>query len=150
MATLTINGQPTEVAAYEDMPLLWANRDIAGLTGTKYGCGVGLCGACTVHIDGKAERSCQMTVAEAAGRNITTIEGLHPTGDHKVQAAWRDLNVPQCGFCQSGQIMQAASLLEENPKPTDDEILEAMKGNVCRCGCYQRITDAVRLASTGS
>lgn len=150
MATLTINGQPTEVAASEDMPLLWAIRDIAGLTGTKYGCGVGLCGACTVHIDGKAERSCQMTVAEAAGRNITTIEGLHPTGDHKVQAAWRDLNVPQCGFCQSGQIMQAASLLEENPKPTDDEILEAMKGNVCRCGCYQRITDAVRLASTGS
>ena len=150
MATLTINGQPTEVAASEDMPLLWAIRDIAGLTGTKFGCGVGLCGACTVHIDGKAERSCQMTVAEAAGRNITTIEGLHPTGDHKVQAAWRDLNVPQCGFCQSGQIMQAASLLEENPKPTDDEILEAMKGNVCRCGCYQRITDAVRLASTGS
>lgn len=150
MATLTINGQPTEVAASEDMPLLWAIRDIAGLTGTKYGCGVGLCGACTVHIDGKAERSCQMTVAEASGRNITTIEGLHPTGDHKVQAAWRDLNVPQCGFCQSGQIMQAASLLAENPKPTDDEILEAMKGNVCRCGCYQRITDAVRLASTGS
>jgi len=150
MATLTINGQPTEVAASEDMPLLWAVRDIAGLTGTKYGCGVGLCGACTVHIDGKAERSCQLTVGEAMGKDITTIEGLHPTGDHRVQQAWRDLNVPQCGFCQSGQIMQAASLLAENPKPTDDEILEAMKGNVCRCGCYQRITAAVRQASTGS
>ena len=150
MATLTINGQPTEVAASEDMPLLWAIRDIAGLTGTKYGCGVGLCGACTVHLDGKAERACQLTVKEAAGRNITTIEGLDANGDHRVQQAWRELNVPQCGFCQAGQIMQAASLLSENPKPTDDEILEAMKGNVCRCGCYQRITDAVRLASTGS
>lgn len=150
MATLNINGRSTEVQASDDMPLLWAIRDIAGLTGTKYGCGVGLCGACTVHVDGKAERSCQMTVGDVAGKAITTIEGLDQNGDHRVQVAWRDLNVPQCGFCQAGQIMQAASLLAENPKPTDEEILEAMKGNVCRCGCYQRITDAVRLASTGS
>lgn len=150
MATLKINGSPREVDATPDMPLLWALRDAAGLTGTKYGCGVGLCGACTVHVNGKAERSCMLTVGDAAGAEITTIEGLHPTGDHRVQAAWRELNVPQCGFCQAGQIMTASALLAENPKPTDAEILEAMSGNVCRCGCYQRITAAVRLASTGS
>jgi isoquinoline 1-oxidoreductase alpha subunit len=111
---------------------------------------VGLCGACTVHVDGKAERSCQVTVGDAEGREVTSIEGLDPSGDHRLLAAWRELNVPQCGFCQAGQIMQAASLLAENPKPTDDEILSAMSGNVCRCGCYQRIVAAVRLASTGS
>ncbi len=150
MATLNINGSPREVDASPDMPLLWAIRDVAGLPGTKYGCGVGLCGACTVHVNGKAERSCQLTVGDVEGAKITTIEGLDPKGDHRVQAAWRELNVPQCGFCQAGQIMQAASLLAENPKPTDEEILEAMAGNVCRCGCYQRIVAAVRLASTGS
>lgn len=150
MTTITVNDTEHEIDLSPDMPLLWAIRDIIGLTGTKYGCGVGLCGACTVHVDGKAERSCQVTVAEVAGKKIATIEGLHPEGDHPVQAAWRDLNVPQCGFCQSGQIMQAAALLAENPKPTDDEILTSMSGNVCRCGCYQRIVAAVRVASTGS
>lgn len=150
MAKLNINGSPTEVDASDDMPLLWALRDFAGLHGTKYGCGVGLCGACTVHVDGVAQRSCQMTVADVKDAKIVTIEGLHPEGEHPVQQAWRELNVPQCGFCQAGQIMQAAALLHENPKPTDDEILDAMSGNVCRCGCYQRIVAAVRQASTGS
>jgi len=150
MAKLNINGRTTDVQASGDMPLLWAIRDAAGLTGTKYGCGAGLCGACTVHVDGKATRSCQTTVDDVAGKSITTIEGLDPDGNHSVQKAWRDLDVPQCGFCQAGQIMQAASLLSENPKPTEEEILTAMAGNVCRCGCYQRITAAVRLASTGS
>lgn len=150
MTEFTLNGSPKEISADPDMPLLWAVRDIAGLTGTKYGCGVGLCGACTVHVDGKAERACQLTVSDVAGKSVTTIEGLDPNGDHRVQVAWRDLNVPQCGFCQSGQIMQAASLLAGNPKPTDAEILASMSGNVCRCGCYQRIVDAVRTASTGS
>lgn len=150
MARLRLNGVDSEVYASPDMPLLWAIRDVAGLPGTKFGCGIGLCGACTVHVDGKAERSCQLTVGDVEGAEITTIEGLDPAGDHSLQVAWRDLNVPQCGFCQAGQIMQAASLLTENPKPTDDEILSAMAGNVCRCGCYQRIVAAVRLASTGS
>ena len=150
MVKIILNGAETEVGDDPSMPLLWAIRDLAGATGTKYGCGVGLCGACTVHVDGKAERSCQFTVGDAEGREVTSIEGLDPSGDHRLQAAWRELNVPQCGFCQAGQIMQAASLLAENPKPTDDEILSAMSGNVCRCGCYQRIVAAVRLASTGS
>jgi isoquinoline 1-oxidoreductase alpha subunit len=132
------------------MPLLWALRDVLTLPGTKYGCGIGLCGACTVHVDGKAERACLVRLSEVEGKSVTTIEGLDPNGDHRVQQAWRDLNVPQCGFCQSGQIMQAAALLAENPKPSDDEILASMAGNVCRCGCYQRIVEAVRLASTGS
>ncbi len=131
------------------MPLLWAIRDLAGLTGTKYGCGVGLCGSCTVHVNGKAERACQVSLDDVEGARVTTIEGLDPDGNHPVQVAWRDLNVPQCGFCQTGQIMRAAGLLAENPKPSDAEILDAMSGNVCRCGCYQRIVDAVRLASTG-
>lgn len=150
MVKLNINNAEHEIAADGEMSLLWAIRDIAGMTGTKYGCGVGLCGACTVHVDGVAQRACQLTVGEVEGAALTTIEGLHDTGDHRVQQAWRELNVPQCGFCQSGQIMQAASLLAENPDPTDDEILTAMAGNVCRCGCYQRIVAAVRLASTGS
>jgi isoquinoline 1-oxidoreductase alpha subunit len=147
--TLKINGREHAIEAADDMPLLWALRDVAGLTGTKYGCGVGLCGACTVHVDGVAVRSCLETVGSVAGRAVTTIEGLHPEGEHPVQAAWRDANVPQCGFCQAGQIMQAASLLAENPKPTDAEIADAMHGNICRCGCYQRIVEAVRLAATG-
>ncbi len=150
MTKVTLNGIERDFEQDPAMPLLWVIRDLEGLNGTKYGCGVGLCGACTVHVNGKAERSCQITLSEVEGASVTTIEGLDPAGEHPLQAAWRDLNVPQCGFCQTGQIMQAASLLSENPKPSDDEILSAMSGNVCRCGCYQRIVDAVRLASTGS
>ncbi len=150
MAKITINGEAKVIDAPDDTPLLWAVRDLAGLTGTKYGCGIGLCGACTVHVDGKPERSCMVSLSEVEGKAITTIEGLSEDGNHPVQVAWRDQNVPQCGFCQAGQIMQAAGFLEENPKPTDDEIKEAMDGNICRCGCYQRITAAVRQASTGS
>lgn len=149
MARLTVNGEARDIAAPDDTPLLWALRDELSLNGTKYGCGVGLCGACTVHVDGVAKRSCLVTLGEVDGAAVTTIEGLDPAGGHPVQVAWRDLNVPQCGFCQSGQIMQAAALLAENPKPSDAEILDAMAGNVCRCGCYQRIVEAVRLASTG-
>ena len=150
MASLTINGETRTLDGPDDTVLLWALRDMAGLTGTKYGCGAGLCGACTVHIDGEAVKSCQTTVGEAAGREVVTIEGLSPDGDHPVQVAWRELHVPQCGFCQSGQIMQAAGLLRSNPRPTDDEILDGMAGNICRCGCYERIVAAVRLASTGA
>ncbi|MBJ6373053.1 (2Fe-2S)-binding protein [Sedimentitalea arenosa] len=150
MTRLTVNGESMELDADPLMPLLWALRDVLTLPGTKYGCGIGLCGACTVHVDGKAERACLVRLSEVEGKSVTTIEGLDPNGDHRVQQAWRDLNVPQCGFCQSGQIMQAAALLAENPKPSDDEILASMAGNVCRCGCYQRIVEAVRLASTGS
>ena len=150
MANLTINGDEKTIDAPGNTSLLWAVRDLAGLTGTKYGCGVGLCGACTVHVDGKPVRSCLTTLEEVEGKKVTTIEGLSEEGNHPVQAAWRDLNVPQCGFCQAGQIMQAAGLLEENPNPSDGEIAEAMQGNICRCGCYQRITAAVRQASTGS
>lgn len=150
MASLTINGETRTLDGSDDTVLLWALRDMAGLTGTKYGCGAGLCGACTVHIDGEAVKSCQTTVGEAAGREVVTIEGLSPDGDHPVQVAWRELHVPQCGFCQSGQIMQAAGLLRSNPRPTDDEILDGMSGNICRCGCYERIVAAVRLASTGA
>ncbi|WP_424985876.1 (2Fe-2S)-binding protein [Microbulbifer sp. S227A] len=150
MTTLTVNGTTRAFEGDANMPLLWALRDVLDLPGTKYGCGAGLCGACTVHVDGKAVRACQASVSEVAGKSVTTIEGLDPDGEHRVQQAWRELNVPQCGFCQTGQIMQAAALLAENPKPSDDEILTAMAGNVCRCGCYQRIVQAVRLASTGS
>ncbi|MCL4127728.1 UNVERIFIED_CONTAM: hypothetical protein GTU68_032381 [Idotea baltica] len=123
---------------------------MANLTGTKYGCGAGLCGACTVHVDGKAVRSCLTTLSEVEGQAVTTIEGLSPDGEHPVQAAWRELSVPQCGFCQSGQIMQAASLITEKPDITDQEILDGMAGNVCRCGCYERIVAAVRVAATGA
>ena len=150
MATLNINGESRTIDGPDDMSLLWAIRDAAGLTGTKYGCGAGLCGACTVHVDGVAIRSCMSTVGEVAGKSITTIEGLSPDGNHPVQIAWRQLNVPQCGFCQAGQIMEAASLLAENPDPTDDEILQRMAGNICRCGCYQRIVSAVKQAAAGS
>jgi isoquinoline 1-oxidoreductase alpha subunit len=117
--------------------------------GTKFGCGVALCGACTVLVDKDATRACITSISDVDGREITTIEGLHPTGDHPVQRAWRQINVPQCGYCQAGQIMQAAALLMDNPKPSHDQIREAMSGNICRCGCYQRIENAVHLASTG-
>ncbi|MEL6997942.1 MAG: (2Fe-2S)-binding protein [Pseudomonadota bacterium] len=150
MATLKVNGGSMTIDGPEDTTLLWALRDMAGLTGTKYGCGAGLCGACTVHVDGVAVKSCMTTVEEVAGKEVTTIEGLSPDGDHPVQVAWRDLHVPQCGFCQSGQIMQAASLLSEKPNPTDQEILDGMADNICRCGCYERIVAAVRQAATGS
>jgi isoquinoline 1-oxidoreductase alpha subunit len=146
---LTLNGKPLTLDVDPEMPLLWALRDIAGLTGTKYACGKALCGACTVHVDGQAVRSCVFPVSAAAGVSVTTIEGLSDDGNHPVQQAWRELNVPQCGYCQSGQIMSAAALLERNPKPSDDEIDTAMSGNICRCGTYTRIRAAVRKAAGG-
>lgn len=146
----SVNGQERDFSGDPNTPVLWVVRDELGLTGTKYGCGVGLCGACTVHVDGAAVRGCQATMSELEGKNVTTIEGLSADGNHPVQVAWRDLSVPQCGFCQSGQIMQAAAFLSAKANPTDDEILEAMAGNICRCGCYQRIVEAVRRASTGA
>jgi isoquinoline 1-oxidoreductase subunit alpha len=149
MVKVKINGKEQSWDGDPSLPLLWFLRDEIGLTGAKFGCGQALCGACTVMVDGQAVRSCITAVSDAAGREVTTIEGLHPTGDHVVQKAWRQVNVPQCGFCQSGQIMQAAALLHENPKPSHDQIREAMAGNICRCGCYQRIEAAVQLASTG-
>jgi isoquinoline 1-oxidoreductase alpha subunit len=144
MIQLTVNGVAHEVDADGEMPLLWALRDLLGLTGTKYGCGEALCGACTVHLDGRAVRSCVTPLRRAAGRAVTTIEGLSPAGDHPVQRAWVELGVPQCGFCQAGQIMTAAALLAENPHPTDDDIDHSMAGNLCRCGTYVRIRAAIR------
>lgn len=150
MPTITVNGQDREFSGDANVPLLWYLRDELNLTGTKYGCGAGVCGACTVHLDGVAVRSCQTPASQAAGKKVTTIEGLSESGDHPVQKAWRELSVPQCGFCQSGQIMQAASLLQSNRAPSDAQIVEEMSGNLCRCGCYQRIHDAVRLAAGGA
>ena len=150
MIKLKVNGNEQNWDGDETLPLLWYLRDEVGLTGTKYGCGRALCGVCTVHVDGEAARACITTMADVAGRAITTIEGLHVTGDHPVQKAWREVNVPQCGYCQAGQIMQAAALLEANPHPTGEDIKDAMSGNICRCGCYQRIEAAVRLAATGT
>ncbi len=150
MLKTRVNGTDQTFDAPDDTPLLWAIRDLAGLTGTKFGCGTGLCGACTVHLDGEAVRSCITPLSDAKDKEVTTIEGLSSDGNHPVQQAWRELNVPQCGFCQAGQIMQAAELLKTNPKPSDAEILDAMSGNICRCGCYQRIVAAVRQASTGA
>jgi isoquinoline 1-oxidoreductase subunit alpha len=147
MTKLTVNGVAHEVDADDDMPLLWVLRDLLGLTGTKYGCGEALCGACTVHLDGRAVRSCVTPVRRAAGHAVTTIEGLSPAGDHPLQRAWVELGVPQCGFCQAGQIMTAAALLAENPKPTDDDIDHSLAGNICRCGTYVRIRAAVRKAA---
>ncbi|HEY5654909.1 MAG TPA: (2Fe-2S)-binding protein [Woeseiaceae bacterium] len=144
---LTLNGKAVALDADPDMPLLWAIRDLAGLTGTKFGCGIAMCGACTVHLDGKPVRSCAMPVSAAAGKAITTIEGLSDDGDHPVQVAWRELNVPQCGYCQSGQIMSAVALLEDNPKPSDADIDRAMSGNICRCGTYTRIRAAIHKAA---
>jgi isoquinoline 1-oxidoreductase subunit alpha len=150
MVTLRVNGREQSFDGDPAMPLLWYLRDELSLTGTKFGCGVELCGACTVHIDGKAERACAINMGDLGGRTVATIEGLDPDGNHPVQKAWRTLSVPQCGYCQAGQIMQAAALLADKPHPSDAEITEAMTGNICRCGCYQRITAAVRLAATGA
>ena len=144
---ITVNGQPLSLEADPDMPLLWALRDLAGLTGTKYACGKALCGACTVHVDGEPVRSCVLPLSAAAGSSVTTIEGLSADGSHPVQVAWRELNVPQCGYCQSGQIMSAVSLLEKTPNPTDQDIDDAMSGNICRCGTYTRIRAAIHKAA---
>jgi isoquinoline 1-oxidoreductase alpha subunit len=147
MATIRINGAPHDIDVDPQMPLLWAIRDIVGLTGTKFGCGIGACGACTVHMDGQAIRSCITPVSVADGHEIVTIEGLSADGHHPVQNAWRANNVPQCGYCQPGQIMQAAALLQQNPKPTDQQITDAMSGNICRCGTYVRIRAAIKSAA---
>lgn len=149
MVKLNVNGKDVNFDGDPAMPLLWFLRDVQNMTGTKYGCGIGACGACTVHVDGVAVRACTTPLSEATGKNVTTIEGLSPDGEHPVQKAWRQLSVPQCGFCQAGQIMQAAALLSKNRAPTDEQIVEEMQGNLCRCGCYQRIHEAVRLAAGG-
>ncbi len=144
---LSINGAEREVDAPPDMPLLWVLRDLVGLTGTKFGCGIAQCGACTVHLDGTPRRSCVLPVSAAVGKAITTIEGLSPNGTHPVQRAWAELDVVQCGYCQSGQIMSAAALLKAKPDPTDADIDAAMTGNICRCGTYQRVRAAVHRAA---
>lgn len=145
---LTVNGVSHDVDVAPDMPLLWVLRDVLGLTGTKYGCGAALCGCCTVHLDGEAIRSCVTPVSDAANRKVLTIEGLAAGGtDHPVQQAWVEIDVPQCGYCQAGQIMSAVALLEQTPDPTDDEIDQAMSGNLCRCGTYVRIRQAIRKAA---
>jgi isoquinoline 1-oxidoreductase alpha subunit len=144
---LNVNGTVREVDAPQDMPLLWVLRDVLGLTGTKFGCGMAQCGACTVHLDGQAVRSCVLPVSAVAGRMVTTIEGLSPDGSHPVQKAWADVDVVQCGYCQPGQIMSAAALIAHNPSPSDDDIDAALAGNICRCGTYQRVREAVRKAA---
>ena len=147
MLKLKVNGEARQFDGDPDMPLLWALREDLALTGTKFGCGIGVCGACTVHVDGVPVRSCTMAVAKAAGKSVTTIEGLSPDASHPVQRAWAEADVPQCGYCQSGQIMSAAALLASNPAPTDADINTAMSGNLCRCGTYQRIREAIKLAA---
>jgi aerobic-type carbon monoxide dehydrogenase small subunit (CoxS/CutS family) len=147
VATLTINGREVTLEVADQMPLLWAIRDHVGLTGTKFGCGAGLCGACTVHVDGEPVRSCVTPVSTVDGKAVTTIEGLSPAGNHPVQLAWVAEDAPQCGYCQSGQIMQAAALLADNPDPSDAEIDAAMQGNICRCGTYNQIRAAIRHAA---
>ncbi len=147
MISLKINGSAHDYDVPDDMPLLWLVRDEAGLTGTKFGCGVAQCGACTVHLDGEAIRSCVTPVSAAAGKAITTIEGLSEHRDHPLQVEWIAQQVPQCGYCQSGQIMQAAAFLAKTPHPSDEEIDAAMNGNICRCGCYGRISSAIRIAA---
>jgi isoquinoline 1-oxidoreductase subunit alpha len=146
LATLTINGTSHDVDVPDDMPLLWVIRDVVGMTGTKFGCGVAQCGACTVHLDGQPVRSCSTAVAQANGKQITTVEGLSPDGSHPVQRAWVDHAVPQCGYCQSGQMMSAAALLAKNKTPSDADIDAAMSGNICRCGTYPRIKAAIKAA----
>jgi isoquinoline 1-oxidoreductase subunit alpha len=147
MIALNVNGQPKQVDVEPDTPLLWVLRDSLELTGTKYGCGVAQCGACTVHLDGQPVRSCVTPVASATNRKVTTIEGLHPKADHPLQKAWVEEQVPQCGYCQSGQIMSAAALLARTPNPTDNDIDDAMAGNICRCGTYQRLRKAIHRAA---
>lgn len=145
--TLNINGKKQEVDVDPSTPVLWVLRDHLNLVGTKYGCGIAQCGACTIHVDGNATRSCMLTVSSVGNQEITTIEGLSENGDHPVQKAWLEVDVPQCGYCQAGQIMSAAALLEKNPNPTDEEIEMAMNGNICRCGTYLRIRKAVKMAA---
>lgn len=147
--SLNINGNTHAVDVPAEMPLLWVIRDVIGLTGTKFGCGIAQCGACTVHIDGAAARSCITPVGAVGGATVTTIEGLSEAGEHPVQKAWMAHNVPQCGYCQSGQMMQAAAFLKENPNPTDDDIDAVMDGNICRCGTYTRIRGAIKTAAEG-
>jgi isoquinoline 1-oxidoreductase subunit alpha len=148
VTTFDLNGRTVSVRSPDDTPLLWVIRDEFGLTGTKFGCGIGMCGACTVHIEGRATRSCITAVGAVASAKITTIEGLDPNGRHPLQTAWIDLQVPQCGYCQSGQIMQAASLLKDYPDPTDEDINAVMAGNLCRCMTYVRIRSAIKLAAS--
>ncbi|WP_437765188.1 (2Fe-2S)-binding protein [Sorangium sp. So ce281] len=147
MIILKVNGAEQKLDVDPDMPLLWVLRDVLGLTGTKYGCGQALCGACVVHLDGETVRACVTPVKRAAGGSVTTIEGLSPAGDHPLQRAWVELGVPQCGFCQAGQIMSAAALLRKNPRPSNDDIDRSLAGNICRCGTYTRIRAAVRKAA---
>jgi isoquinoline 1-oxidoreductase alpha subunit len=147
MIRLKVNGASKEYAGDPAMPLLWYLRDELQLTGSKFGCGMGLCGACTVHVNGEASRSCLTPMQSVSGKTILTIEGLSPAGEHPLQKAWEQHNVPQCGYCQAGQIMQAASLLKTKPKPTDHDIDQAMQGNICRCGTYQRIREAIKTAA---
>jgi isoquinoline 1-oxidoreductase alpha subunit len=147
MTSFRLNGREVSVQAPEDAPLLWTIRDEIGLTGTKFGCGIGQCGACTVHVDGEAVRACLTPTGAVAGRAVTTIEGLDPKGQHPLQAAWIEAQAPQCGYCQSGQIMQAAALLNANPKPSDADIEAAMTGNLCRCMAYIRIKRAIKAAA---
>ncbi|WP_294264064.1 (2Fe-2S)-binding protein [uncultured Chryseobacterium sp.] len=147
MRSLNINGKTHTLDVSEDMPILWVIRDIIGLTGTKFGCGVAQCGACMVHLDGEAVRSCITKVKRAVGKKVVTIEGLSQHNDHPVQKAWQEIDVPQCGYCHSGQIMAAAVLLRENPSPTDEDIDLAMAGNLCRCGTYSRVRKAIKIAA---
>ena len=145
--TFTVNGKSTTVDVPGDMPLLWVVRDVLNLKGTKFGCGAGLCGACTVHLDGRAVRSCQTPASTVAGKQVTTLEGLSAEGTHPLQVAWQEIDVPQCGYCQAGQIMSAAALLRRNPRPTDADIDLAMSGNLCRCATYTRIREAIHKAA---
>jgi isoquinoline 1-oxidoreductase alpha subunit len=144
----TVNGKKVEVDASPDTPLLWVLRDTLNLHGTKYGCGIGQCGACTVHVNGQPMRSCSFPVSAAANAKVTTIEGLSATGTHPLQVAWEDIDVPQCGYCQAGQIMSAAALLKKTPSPSDQQINEAMDGNLCRCGTYLRVRQAIHKAAS--
>jgi len=146
--SINVNGEKRTVDVLPDTPLLWVLRDSLGLLGTKYGCGIGQCGSCTVHLNGTAVRSCSLPVSALKEANITTIEGLSKEGDHPVQQAWMEVDVPQCGYCQAGQIMQASALLAKTPKPTDEQIETAMNGNICRCGTYHRVKEAIVLASS--
>jgi isoquinoline 1-oxidoreductase alpha subunit len=149
MSSFVVNGQQHSFDGDPETPLLWYLRDIHGLTGTKFGCGQALCGACTVHVGGAAVRSCAMTMSDVDGQEVVTIEGLSPDGSHPLQVAWRELQVPQCGYCQAGQIMQAAALLKDTPHPSDSEIDNVMTGNICRCGTYPRIRAAIKRAAAG-